>query len=280
MEKEVKGILDGYQDGESRILKVVRQMIGEEPIHQLEIIKRHPEIEPKKPIGAMNVYLYDMESFIEFCKKFGDPKQSVIFYDEEKAVFIKDINLQENWDGEYDNAIAKFNYTRQYQTWNNVINSSQKFDHKQMISFLRANMPYIDGGEEVLYSYENLRTVISIEVDSMLSSKDGREVGIKTRSKTDSKIKPGKLIVTFDLKIPILKGLDDYDILEVHIDLNEPKDAKENVTFQFRSTDFMDAAEIARAREIEKVKAALNGWAIFYGALYFQINAVQDFPGQ
>ncbi len=265
MNKEEKSIFDGYQDGEHRILGVVRQMLGDEPIHSLEIIKRHPDPAPMIPIGPLEVNLYDTESFVNFCKRYGNKDTSRIFYDDEYVKIILNAFDEQAQEGRYDVAWLNFRFSPEFEQWDSIVNRADCYSQKDIIEFLRRNMDDILNGEEVLLSYEHLKTCIHVEIDSSLSSKDGRVLGVKFTSKTDNKINPGKLIVLFQINIPVLQNDIEARPFTIQVDLQEPESDKDQATFLLRSRTFIKAQQLAIADEVEKIKHSLKEWDIFYG---------------
>jgi len=270
--ENTKSIFADLSDRDIRSIRLINEM-EEKGIKKLVLTKEPQKPDPPVPLGAKVIKLTDMDSFISFCKKNGSKEKSVLYFTDQVVLFIMDETQTENYDGIYDHGLFNFTFSYEFGIWNEAVNGNVGSTQKGFLRFLKTNKNDILENVKLIESYESLKTKIAVNIDSQISSTDGKIIGVSLTSKTESgKTEPGKLVGSFDIEIPVIKDADEKAKFPITVELDEPEAADAPLKIFLSSPEFRDAKEKAVKAEIKKLKDDLKGWNIFAGMANISSN--------
>jgi len=206
-EKDVfgkSGAFSDLSDGEAKAIRLVRMMDPEDKEVEIPhlIIKRlHPDAKPLQRLGPLDVRLYDLESFVNYCVRWGNFEKDVIYYSEVECVLVQDMPAEFGAEGKRNLATLYFTLDLDFAVWAGILNKPMQ--HKNFVKLLKRNMRFISEPSELIESYQAIETAIGLKRDSDLS--DGTKWTVSFQSKTDGKTKPKSLPKSFIVKVPILQ---------------------------------------------------------------------------
>ena len=262
MDKDIISAAHDLQLGEEKLVRLVRKMDPElGTIAQIVIKKGWPEPEPDKRVDPLKLMFMDTESMIEFLKKWGNPETDIVFYDENKALYMRNVRAGFLPSGKHEKVSLYFKTSREFSRWFEEM--GEGFDHKRLLKFFRVNQDNILDFAQLHESWSSIETCVGLKRDSTIDEASGRRIGVEFTSKTGKKT-PGLLIDKFQISLPVLAN-DDPKIFEISIDIEEPSNADNPALFSFRSRSLQDAKLYAVQEEIELMKAELEGWQILFG---------------
>lgn len=231
----------------------------------------HTSIEVKQSVPPPDEYvgkaslrqhvLLDTDSFVRYCQRYGNPKDSLVTYSMERVVLA----LSEVIDrGEREGAALPF--TRSEPFSNFSLNMGKPLIHKKLWTFIESQAIYLDD-PSILLAMREFRLYQEVNQDSVMEE-GARQVGIivKTRQGSEAKALFPK---TFKITVPILAQdeLDEelFQTIEVHLRIDLPTVAQEPAAFVLTAPTLRSIEQKRIQSEAATIVERLEGWTVLFG---------------
>lgn len=273
-------IFNDYQDGESRLLRVIKSAIpGTDDngiVVQTQVLR--PEPIGELPVRPMQHEVKDTQSFLDWLKFTGAKKENTLICWNDILMTIKavlntdaetaipdedDAATDDVLYGTLPNCIYNITLHRFYEIWKKEFRTH--FTHKALIQFLLRNQADIKDASEFIQAWKQIKTAMNIDVDAQYS--DGHKMLVNFESDVKSGTQTAELPRYFVLRLPVLASDDEPIEFVVDVEIGYPERASDKPTFHFFCRDFEDAVRVAMKREVNEIRKALDGFTILYGTL-------------
>lgn len=231
---------------------------GDKPtIEVKESLPPHDEYEP--PAAYRDHTIRDTESFVDYAKRYGTQKESIVLYNTQKATLVINEFILK---GQRETVELPFLTSPDWQAWSGMLN--KQVSHRELMNFLMRQEHNLAGGE-VLASMQSLKINSVINHESDIRD-DGQTVGIMVKTSAGDELK--KFPKSFDLIIPILEQ--DVDAsrwanVEVRMNIMLPTEAKQGAMFTLICSTWPQDLILRIKKEGDAIRAGLPEWTVVHG---------------
>lgn len=208
---------------------------------------------PSKYYSPKQYDFKDLLSFMEYCKKYGDDKKGVIFYNSNGITMFFDENNRE------ESIKYAFGYSHQLMSFLGGLGEKRQFTQKEFFKCL-GTYPECLEAKDLVYKIKNLKISATVEIRSEIGEADHTFLYQEKTGKQTCSI-PKDLI----LNLPYFKGSAHNLTLNVALEVIRPQSAEDKVLFILENTYRVKALEAAIKLEIDHVKTELPKWSFFFG---------------
>lgn len=231
---------------------------GKTAIEVKESLPVHDEWQA--PAAYRSHAIEDTPSFVAYALRYGDPKGSVVFYNDDMAVISI---AEEVATGDREIVSMPFTESEDWEAWGEVL--ATPHSHKELLQFLMTRAhTLVDPTVLVSMQAMKINSVVNLESDIR---DDTKTLGIMVKTNAGEELK--KFPKTFDLLLPVL-AQDGNDIASfakatIRLDIQLPDEPKDGPAFTLFCSVW---SQIKRGRtdaEGQKIRDGLTDWTVIRG---------------
>lgn len=247
-----------HNKGRGFVLGLERGDDGKTAIEVKESLPTHDEWQA--PAAYRAHLIEDTESFIAYCLRYGDPKDSLVLYSDACAV----LSVKEEVDrGNRELIRLPFSESTDWKDWSAILGKSQS--HKDLLRFLMTHEHNL-ADPVVLKSMQSMKINSTVNIESDIRD-EGNSVGIFVKTNAGDELK--KFPKQFEIRLPVLdqdgNGEESDAEAPIRLDVRLPDDPKQGPSFTLFCSVWK---QIKRGRidaEGMKIHDGLTGWTVIHG---------------
>lgn len=225
-----------------------------------ESLPPHDEWEPPTPYRSHAIN--DTESFIEYAKRYGDPKSSLVFVAQEQCTIV--IN-EEPSKGDRETVVMRLLPSDDWTAWTGIFN--KPMTHRDLYMFLVAHSQNL-ADPTIVSCLSKMSSRAEVDHNSDLQQFGAGEVGFKFKTTAGDEL--AKFPTKFGINLPVL----DQDVgdgavpaqkIEVRLQIEMPQSAGKPPTFTLIAPEWKQAMTRRVKQEIDRIKAGLKGFTVIHG---------------
>lgn len=225
-----------------------------------ESLPPHDEWEPPTPYRGHAIN--DTESFIDYAKRYGDPKTSLVFVAQEQCTIVID---EQPTRGERETITMRLLPSDDWTAWSGTFGKAM--NHRDLYMFLVAHEQNLSDAT-IVSRLSKMSSRAEVDHNSDLQQFGAGEVGFKFKTTAGEEM--AQFPTKFGINLPVL----DQDVgdgtlppqkIEVRLQIEMPLSAGKPPMFTLIAPEWKQAMTRRVKQEIDRIKSGLEGFAVIHG---------------